>query len=68
MVIRELKPKKPKLRRKGYHPEKIGNFIQIDAILKFIWGIKRYIITAFNQKLVDWLLWYNTKKNSFFPE
>ena len=46
IVIRELKPKKPKLRRKGYHPEKPGDLIQIDAILKFIWGLKRYIITA----------------------
>ncbi len=46
IVIRELKPKKPKLRRKGYHPEKPGDLIQIDAIVKFIWGLKRYIITA----------------------
>ena len=46
VVIRELKPRKPKLRRKGYQPENPGDLIQIDAIVKFIWGVKRYIITA----------------------
>lgn len=46
VVIRELKPRKPKLRRKGYQPKYPGDLIQIDAIVKFIWGIKRYIITA----------------------
>jgi putative transposase len=46
VVIRSIKPRKLKLRRKGYLPENPGDLIQIDAILKFIWGIKRYIITA----------------------
>lgn len=46
LAIREIKPKRPKLRRKGYQPEYPGDLIQIDTIVKFIWGIKRYIITA----------------------
>ena len=50
VVIREIKPRKPKLRRKGYQPESPGDLVQIDAIVKFIWGIKRYIITAIDLK------------------
>jgi len=50
VVIREIKPRKPKLRRKGYQPENPGDLIQIDAIVKFIWGIKRYIICAIDLK------------------
>ena len=46
VVIHETKPRKPKLRRKGYQPENPGDLIQIDAIVKFIWGVRRYIITA----------------------
>jgi len=48
--IREIKPRKPKLRRKGYQPENPGDLIQMDAIVKFIWGVKRYIITAIDLK------------------
>ncbi|MGQ9638820.1 MAG: integrase core domain-containing protein [Thermodesulfobacteriota bacterium] len=50
IVIREQKPGKRKLRRKGYLPENPGDLIQMDAIVKFVWGIKRYIITALDLK------------------
>ena len=50
VVIRELKSKKKKLRRKGYQPDNPGDLFQIDAIVKFIWGLKRYIITAIDLK------------------
>lgn len=50
VFIRNPKPKKKKLRRKGYQPEQAGDLLQIDAIVKFIWGIKRYIITAVDLK------------------
>ncbi len=50
VVIREIKPKKPKLRRRGYQPEYPGDLIQIDAIVKFVWGIKRYILCALDLK------------------
>ena len=50
LVIREPKPRKRKLRRKGYQPEQPGDLLQLDAIVKFIWGLKRYIITAIDLK------------------
>lgn len=50
LVIRELKPRKPKLKRKRYQPEYPGDLTQIDAIFKFIWGIKGYIICALDLK------------------
>lgn len=40
------KKKKKKLRRKGYQPTQPGDLVQIDTIVKFINGLKRYIITA----------------------
>ncbi len=46
VVIRAIGSKRPKLRRQGYQPANPGDLIQIDAIVKFIWGMKRYIITA----------------------
>ncbi|MGB9608932.1 MAG: hypothetical protein ACPL3E_00995, partial [Minisyncoccia bacterium] len=38
--------KQKKIRRKDYKPEVPGDLLQIDTIVKFINGIKRYIITA----------------------
>ena len=35
-----------KLRRKGFHPEHPGDLLQIDSVVKFINGIRRYIVTA----------------------
>ena len=48
----ERKPKKPrrKLRRKGYIPEKEGDLLQIDTIVIFINGLKRYILTSIDLK------------------
>ena len=42
------KPKKhvKKLRRKDYQPNHQGDLLQIDTVVKFISGIKRYVITA----------------------
>lgn len=42
--------KRKKLRRKGYKPEKTGDLLQLDTIVKFINGVKRYIITAIDLK------------------
>lgn len=46
--IIERKPikKRKKLRRKGYLPQSPGDLVQVDTIVKFINGLKRYIITA----------------------
>jgi len=40
------KPKLNKKRRNGYQPQSPGDMLQIDTIVKFINGIKRYVITA----------------------
>jgi putative transposase len=47
-LILERKPikKRKKLRRKGYLPQDPGDLVQVDTIVKFINGLKRYIITA----------------------
>lgn len=50
VVIRDPKPKKKKLRRKGYQPENPGDLLQLDTIVKFIYGIKRYILAAIDLK------------------
>lgn len=42
--------KRKKVRRKDYQPEQPGDLLQIDTIVKFINGIKRYIITAIDLK------------------
>ena len=38
--------KRKKLRRKDYHPEKAGDLVQVDTVVKFINGIRRFIMTA----------------------
>ena len=46
-LIHERKVKKrKKLRIKDYKPEKSGDVVQIDTVVKFINGVRRYIITA----------------------
>lgn len=42
--------KRKKLRRGSYQPEKAGDLVQIDTIITFINGIKRYIVTAIDVK------------------
>lgn len=49
-LIERRTRKRKKLRRKGYQPEKAGDLIQIDTVVKFINGIKRYIVTAIDLK------------------
>lgn len=38
--------KSKKLRIKDYKPEKSGDVVQIDTVIKFINGVRRYILTA----------------------
>jgi transposase InsO family protein len=38
--------RRKKLRIKGYRPDKAGDLVQVDTVVKFIDGIKRYVITA----------------------
>ena len=42
--------KRKKIRRKDYMPENAGDLVQVDTIVKFINGIKRYIVTAIDLK------------------
>ena len=47
--IKEIRRRK-KLRRKGYKPERAGDLIQVDGIILFVDGIKRYILTGVDLK------------------
>jgi transposase InsO family protein len=42
----KIQRKRKKLRVKDYRPEKAGDLVQVDTVVKFIDGVKRYIITA----------------------
>jgi len=46
--VTERKPvrKRKKLRRKSYTPEKAGDLVQIDTVVKFVNGVRRFILTA----------------------
>lgn len=46
LLERKTKPKLKKQRRSGYQPTRPGDMVQIDTIVKFINGIRRYVITA----------------------
>ena len=47
--VKEIRRKK-KLRRKGYKPQRAGDLIQVDAIVLFVDGIKRYNLTGVDVK------------------
>lgn len=43
---KKRKPRLVKQRRAGYQPQNPGDMLQVDTVVKFINGIKRYVITA----------------------
>ena len=45
-VMSKAKPSYQKLRRGGYYPQQPGDLVQIDSIVIFLDGIKRYLLTA----------------------
>lgn len=49
-LIEKSRIKRKKIRRKDYNPETAGDLLQVDTIVKFINGIKRYVITAIDLK------------------
>ena len=53
LIIREIKPRKPKLRRKGYQPKNPGDLIQIDAMLSLSGALKDILslLSVSNQNL-----------------
>ena len=46
LLVREPKPRKKKLRRKGFVPHLPGDLVQMDTVAIFTAGLKRYIFTA----------------------
>ena len=46
MYVRSNKPKLKKDRRGSYHPEKAGDLVQIDCVIKFVSNLRRYVISA----------------------
>ncbi len=46
LLVRESKPKKKKMRRKGFLPQLPGDLVQMDTVSIFAAGLKRYIFTA----------------------
>jgi len=46
MVHERIVHKRKKQRIKGYRPEQAGDLLQVDTVVKFIDGVKRYILTA----------------------
>jgi transposase InsO family protein len=46
LLVREPKPNRKKLRRKGFVPQLPGDLVQMDTVAIFTAGLKRYIFTA----------------------
>jgi transposase InsO family protein len=46
LLVRERKPPRKKVRRKGFYPVQPGELVEIDTISIFIDGLKRYLLTA----------------------
>lgn len=46
LLERSNKPRLKKQRRNGYQPQEPGDMLQVDTIVKFINGIRRYVLTA----------------------
>ena len=46
LMLRKPKERAKKLRRRDYSPEKAGDLVQIDTVVKFINGVRRFIVTA----------------------
>jgi transposase InsO family protein len=46
LLIRDPKPRKKKMRRKGFLPQHPGDLVQMDTVSVFAAGLKRYIFTA----------------------
>lgn len=63
LIEKKPKKKRKKLRRKNYQPNKQGDLLQLDTIVNFIHGIKRYTITAIDIKS-DFAFAYSYKNPS----
>ena len=50
MIAKKPRIHRKKVRRKGYQPEQAGDLVEVDTVVKFIHGIRRFIITAIDLK------------------
>lgn len=48
--LKKIVRRRKKLRRKGYKPEQSGDLVQMDTVVKFVNGIKRYLLCAVDLK------------------
>lgn len=62
--IKTIKRRKKLRKPKYFRVDKQGDLIEIDTIVKFIFGIKRYIITAVDVKTKYSFAWSYTNANS----
>ncbi len=46
LYVSTSKPKLKKDRRGSYHPDKAGDLVQIDCVIKFVNGMRRYVVSA----------------------
>jgi putative transposase len=63
LLVREIRPGKKKLRRKGYVPSQPGDLVQMDTVAVFTAGLKRYIGTAIDVR-TRFAFAYTYKANS----
>lgn len=61
--VREPRPAKKKLRRRGFSPQRPGDLVQMDTVAIFAAGIKRYIFTAIDVR-TRFAFAYTYKSNS----
>lgn len=63
VIERKIKKKRKKNRIKDYKPKKQDNLVQVDTIIYFINGIKRYIVTAIHPE-TDFAFAYTYKTHT----
>jgi transposase InsO family protein len=63
-TIKTVKRAKKLRKPKGFEAKHKGDLIEIDTIVKYIWGMKRYIITAVDVKTKYAFAWAYKKHNS----
>jgi len=64
-TIKEIKRNKKLRKPKEFIAKEKGDLIEIDTIVKFVWGMKRYIITAVDIKSRYSFAWAYKKHDSF---
>ena len=62
--IKTIKRTKKLRKPKGFTADNVGDLIEIDTIVKFDWGIKRYILTAVDTNTRYTFAWTYKRPNS----